>query len=62
MKKLLMVALIALLSSPIGYVEARRSGGHSGSHGGHYRGGRGSSHKGGTYKNRRTGDRYQKHR
>jgi hypothetical protein len=31
-----------------------------GSRGGHYSGGRGSSHKGGAYKNPRTNDHYQK--
>jgi hypothetical protein len=30
--------------------------------GGHYKGGHGSSHKGGTYKNPRTGDHYEKRR
>lgn len=35
---------------------------HTSSHGGTYRGGAGSSHKGGSYKNAKTNDRYQQHK
>jgi hypothetical protein len=35
---------------------------HTRSHGGRYIGGRGSSHKGGHYRNFRTGNRYGRHK
>jgi len=35
---------------------------HTTSHGGHYAGGRGSSHKGGQYRNIRTRNRYGRHK
>ena len=34
---------------------------HYDNNGGHYRGGRGSSHKGGRYKNPKTHDHYRRH-
>ena len=37
-------------------------GKHTSSHGGTYQGAGGSSHKGGTYKNPASGDRYGKHK
>jgi hypothetical protein len=37
-------------------------GHHTSSHGGRYAGGTGSSHKGGTYKNARTGNQYGRHK
>lgn len=35
---------------------------HSASHGGHYRGGQGSSHSGGRYRHVATSNRYGRHR
>ena len=35
---------------------------HTSSHDGHYKGGQGSSHKGGDYKNTKTNDQYGKHK
>lgn len=35
---------------------------HSSSHDGHYQGGQGRSHKGGDYRNSRTGNQYGKHK
>jgi hypothetical protein len=35
---------------------------HNSSHSGHYSGATGKSHKGGTYKNPRTGNQYGKHK
>jgi hypothetical protein len=35
---------------------------HTRNHSGHYAGGRGSSHKGGRYRNARTGNRYGRHK
>jgi hypothetical protein len=52
MKKLISALICASLIVPV-ISEAR---------GGHYAGGHGSSHKGGHYKNPRTGDHYEKHR
>lgn len=49
-----------ILSVFSGAAEAR--GGRSyGNQGGHYAGGSGSSHKGGTYRNARTRDHYTRH-
>lgn len=48
MKKVVVVLLCAMLSIP-SFAMAK---------GGHYAGGHGSSHKGGKYKNPRTGDHY----
>jgi hypothetical protein len=42
------------------YAKSSKSGGSHVSRGGHYAGGKGSSHKGGDYKNKRTNDHYQK--
>jgi len=50
MKKIIAVLLLALFIAPL-FAEAR---------GGHYVGGHGSPHKGGHYKNARTGDHYEK--
>lgn len=52
MKKII-IALIALtLAAPMGSVAYAK--------GGHYAGGKGSSHKAGKYKNPRTGNHYEK--
>jgi hypothetical protein len=64
MKRIVLLALttVALLASP--QAHARSHGGshaHYGNQGGHYVGGKGSSHKGGHYKNPRTHDHYTKH-
>jgi hypothetical protein len=48
MKRLLLIIFTALLLMP------------AFSQGGHYKGGKGSSHKGGKYKNASTGDHYRK--
>lgn len=42
------------------YAKGSKSGGSHASRSGHYAGGKGSSHKGGNYKNKRTNDHYQK--
>lgn len=52
MKKLIVALFCASFVIPA-IAEAR---------GGHYAGGHGSSHKGGQYKNSRTGDHYEKRR
>lgn len=49
MKKLIAVALCAMLAMPVVAMAK----------GGHYEGGHGSSHKGGKYRNARTGDHYE---
>ncbi|VVE46724.1 hypothetical protein PAN31108_04453 [Pandoraea anhela] len=62
MRKTLAIALALTFAVAPLVTEARGSRG-AGSHsskGGHYAGGAGSSHKGGTYKNARTNDHYQK--
>lgn len=52
MKLLLIIYLIGFLgSAPYSQALAQH---------GHYRGGHGSSHKGGSYKNKKTGDHYRK--
>lgn len=64
---LALILAVGLVSSPL---YAKGSGGrphygggkHTTSHGGHYSNGGGSSHKGGTYKNERTDDRYGTHK
>ncbi len=58
MRDLALIVAMAVLFL-VGTASAK---GHSGSHGGHYRGGRGSSHKGGRYKSAPTHDHYRKHR
>jgi hypothetical protein len=53
----------AVLALALAFPVFAKGGRHSGSHasrGGHYAGGKGSSHKSGHYKNVRTGDHYQK--
>lgn len=63
MRTLLIVALALVFAGAPLLSEARggrSSGGSHASRGGHYAGGKGSSHKGGTYKNAGTGDHYQK--
>ncbi len=73
MKKALAVFLLSLAFLTTSFdLGARNSKGssrpyygggkHTQSHGGHYSQGRGSSHKGGTYKNPRSGDQYGKHK
>jgi len=52
MKKLLSLLLILLFLLPLSLDAQKR--------GGHYSGGKGSSHKGGTYKNKKTNDHYTK--
>ncbi len=58
MRRFITVLVLAIftlsLTAPI--VEAKST------RGGHYAGGKGSSHKGGKYKNARTGDHYTKRR
>jgi hypothetical protein len=61
MKRLLTIALAACLVLGISGAEAK-SKKHYANEGGHYVGGKGSSHKGGHYKNARTHDRYTKHK
>ncbi len=60
-----------LIIFSVSNVNAKENGGsrtnysrnkHSSGHGGHYQGGSGSSHKGGTYKNARSNDGYGKHK
>jgi len=59
-KKLLMLcALLFLLLSGTAHA---RGHAHYSYQGGHYAGGHGSSHKGGQYINRRTGNHYTHHR
>jgi len=61
----LSLATFALLVAAPAEARGRSSSGshaHYGNQGGHYAGGKGSSHKGGTYKNARTNNHYTKHR
>ena len=55
------VLVIALLAVGFGAGSAEARGGSYGYQGGHYAGGSGSSHKGGTYKNSYTNDHYTSH-
>lgn len=57
MKQLMVAILVAGLTMPA----LAKGGGHV-SRGGHYAGGNGTSHKGGSYKNSRTHNHYQKRR
>lgn len=71
--RLLSVVLAAMLATSPFIVQAKGSGKgggsrpsyggskHTDSHGGHYQGGSGKSHKGGEYRNNRTGNQYGKH-
>ena len=52
MTRLLIAFVLLLVSLPAD--ASRKRGG-----GGHYRSGHGSSHRGGSYKNRKTGDHYR---
>jgi hypothetical protein len=73
MRAIALVILTMLLSLP-GFAQKHRSHSSStqthtskkstaaGSHDGHYENGRGSSHKGGHYKNSTTHDHYRKHK
>jgi hypothetical protein len=64
MKRFLIATLITTLAlSPV-FAGRPHYGGrrHAMSHGGYYKGGTGSSHKGGLYRNSRTGDHYGRHK
>lgn len=67
--RLAAVLLCLFISFGSAYAEGGRSsdshhggGKHTSSHGGNYKGGKGSSHKDGTYPNNKTGDQYGKHK
>ena len=66
MKLLIATTLVVLLAAPIAEARPRPhygGGHHTASHGGHYSSAsRGSSHKGGHYRNARTGHQYGHHR
>jgi hypothetical protein len=74
MKRILLAFLISVALAAAGFdADARSKGGsssrphysgskHSNSHGGHFVGGSGKSHKGGKYKNPSSGDQYGKHK
>ncbi|MCJ0741390.1 hypothetical protein [Pedobacter montanisoli] len=62
MKYFLLIALVLSLSTS-SFAQVRYSGRkHTTSHGGHYQSGKGSSHKGGKYKNTRTSNKYGRHK
>ncbi len=65
----LLICLV--VAAPHAWAKGGKSGGsrpsyagskHTSSHDGHYKGGSGSSHKGGEYKNGKTVDQYGKHK
>lgn len=72
MNKWIAIVFALALSSLAIHAQARghSSGGlpsygggkHTTSHGGHYQGGSGSSHRSGPYKNTNTGDQYGRHK
>lgn len=57
----MLLALAAALTL-VGAADARGGHAHYSNAGGHYVGGRGSSHRGGHYVNRYTGNHYRHHR
>jgi hypothetical protein len=61
MKRALVLAIVALFAFGSYGAEAKEKK-HYANEGGHYVGGKGSSHKGGHYKNARTHDHYTKHK
>lgn len=66
MRLLVVACLAVLLAAPVAQARSRTfygGGHHTASHGGLFSGARaGSSHKGGHYKNVRTGNRYGRHK
>lgn len=54
-----LLSLVLCVATPA-FARGGHGGGHHVSRGGHYAGGKGSSHKGGHYKNPRTNDHYTK--
>lgn len=66
MKVLVATCLVVLLAAPLAQARSRTyygGGHHTVSHGGHFSGARaGASHKGGHYRNARTGNHYGRHR
>lgn len=64
MKHIAMLSLLLSIAFTPVSAHARSSGSHAhyANQGGHYAGGRGSSHKGGHYRNPRTHDHYTRHK
>lgn len=63
MKNVLLIFYLLLICSFASAQKTNYGGGkHTYSHGGYYKNGSGSSHKGGTYKNANTNNRYGTHK